>query len=156
MAKATDTFGIVLTADEGERARLAAAVDAFATTNTFPDKERFELQACLREALMAIVEQGFEDGDEHDIDIQMLFQRKRRILTIRIVDDGRTLNASCPLALPDRALQAQSLPPDDSRLGLVREWADQMSYFRQGRYNHLILSRTMPERPDSPAAVSSA
>ena len=156
MANATDTFGIVLKNDAREYARLRAAVDDFTATNRFPDEERFELQACLQEAVLDIVTHGFDNGDEHEIDVQMLFQRKRRILTIRIVDDGKTLDAFGARALPDRAPQAQRQPLSDSRLGAEHRYADHVSCFRQGRYNHLILSRTIPEPLNSLAAPPSA
>ena len=156
MANATDTFGIVLKNDVRECARLRAAVDDFAATNRFPDEERFELQACLQEAVLDIVTHGFDDGEEHDIDIQMLFQRKRRILTIRIADDGKLLNACRASAPPDRATRAQSRRRDDFGFAAVHGYADHVSCFRQGRYNHLILSRTIPEPLNSLAATPSA
>lgn len=156
MANATDTFGIVLKNDVRECVRLRAAIDDFTAKNKFPDEEKFELQACLQEAVMNVVQKGFDSDVEHEIDIQMLFQRKRRILTIRVVDDGKTLNACGGIDLPDRASQGQVQLPDGWRLGLVHRYADQISCFRQGRYNHLILSRTIPEPPSSSAATPSA
>ena len=156
MANATDTFGIVLKNDVRECARLRAAINEFTATNKFPDEEGFELQACLQEAVMTIVKQGFDDGEEHDIDIQMLFQRKRRILTIRIADDGKKRNACRASAPPDRAARAQSQRRDDLGFAAVYGYADRVSCFRQGRYNHFILSRTIPERLNSLAATPSA
>lgn len=156
MAKATDTFGIVLKNDVRECVRLRAAIDDFTAKNKFPDEEKFELQACLQEAVMDIVKGGFDNGDDHEIDIQMLFQRKRRILTIRIADDARTLNAFGGSDLPDRASQGHDHSPGASGLCSMRRYADHVSCFRQGRYNHLILSRTIPERLNSLATTPSA
>ena len=156
MTRATDTFGIVLKNSVRECTRLRAAIDDFTTTNKFPEDERFELQACLQEAVMDIVKHGFDDSDEHDIDIQMLFQRKRRILTTRIVDDGKRFNSFVENSPRDHVSQGQSQSLDGSDLCSVRRYADEVSYFRQGRYNHLILSRTIPERLNSPDATPSA
>ena len=156
MIKATDTFSIVLKNSVRECARLRAAVDDFTETNKFPDDERFELQACLQEAVMDIVKRGFDDGDEHSIDVQMLFQRKRRILTIRIVDEGKGFNSFGENSPRDRVSQGPSQSLDGSRPCSVRRYADQMSWFRQSHFNHLILSRTIPEQLNSLAATPSA
>lgn len=156
MTKATDTFGIVLKNSVQECARLRAAIGDFANANEFPDEEGFELQACLQEALVSIARDGSSDGGERDIDIQMLFQRTRRVLTMRIAFDGTRLDAVSENSPPNRAPQAQSQLQDDPGLCPVRRYADQVSCFRQGRYNHLILSRIISERPSSPAATHSA
>ena len=156
MTKATDTFGIVLKNDVREFARLRAAIGDFAETNKFPDEERFELQACVQEALMTIAGHGLDDTDEHDIDIQMLFQRKRRILTLRVAYGATRFDASAENSPPNRASQVRSQLQDDPGLCSMRRYADQMSCFRQGRYNHLILSRIVPERLSSSVATHSA
>ena len=156
MTKATDTFGIVLKNSVRECARLRAAIGDFAETNTFPDEEGFELQACLQEAMMNIARIAPGDGGGHHIDIQMLFQRKRRILTVRVAYDGARLGTCVENTPPDRALQVQNRMLDDPGLCPLREYADQVSCFRQGRYNHLILSRIIPERLTSSAAALSA
>ena len=156
MTKATDTFGIVLKSSVRECTRLRAAIDEFVETNKFPAEEGFKLQACLQDALMSIAKHGLGDTGEHDIDIQMLFQRKRRILTLRVAYDATRFDAVGENSPPDRSSQVQSQLPDAPHLCSVRRYADQVSCFRQGRYNHLILSRIIPERPNSPAAAHSA
>ena len=141
MTKATDTFGIVLKNSVRECTRLRVAIDEFTETNKFPDEEGFELRACLQEVVMTIAKYGCDDADEHDIDIQILFQRKSRILTVRVAYDGTSFDAVGENSPPDRSSQVQSQLPDAPGLCPVRRYADQVSCFRQGRYNHLILSR---------------
>ena len=156
MANATDTFGIILKNDVRECARLRKAIEEFSALNKFPQEERFELQLCLQEAVMNIVTRGCDDGEEHDIDVQVLFQRKGRILLLRIADDGKTLNSLGESSLPDHGSQVQRQSPEDSVFYSVRKYADDMSYFRQGRINHLILSKVISATSDSSPAEPSA
>lgn len=141
----TSSLGIVLKCDGQMCSRLEAAIDDFSAQNAFPEEERNALQRCLHDILGTIVVNHGRGGtDKHDVDIQMLYQRIRRVLTIRIVDDGkmfRSSGESTPPA-PDSRLPCQSL--DDPGLRSVRAYADHSSYFRQGRFNHLILSRVVP------------
>ena len=87
------THGIVLKNDEREHARLHEAVDAFAKRSLLSDAESVALQFCLEEAFLNIVKHGFDDVDEHEIDVQLHFLMDKRVLLIWIVDDGKTLES---------------------------------------------------------------
>ena len=153
MAEASDsgmigpavTHGIILKNDEREHARLHEAVDAFAKRSAFSEAEKVALQFCLEEAFLNIVKYGFDDVDEHEIDVQLHFLLDKRVLVIWIVDDGNTLESfdrDSPQEL-DQLVRDQS----SGKLGLylVRKYTRHVSYCREGGYNHLILSKKISD-----------
>ena len=141
MTNTSSHFSIVLKNEEYELARLREAIDEFTKLNEFSEKERFELQLCLEEALKNIVKYGFDDIDEHSIDVQVLFQVDERTLVVRIVDDGNAFNSFRESALQDLDTLLQGQSSGGLGFGLLRKYTGNISYHRQGGFNHLVLTK---------------
>ena len=75
-------LALVIRNDIRELVRVAAAVDEFADRHRFPPESRFEVQLCIEEILMYIVEHGFDDSGEHDIRLDLELDVEGRNLVI--------------------------------------------------------------------------
>ena len=143
-----NVLSISLKHSEYERADFREAIDDFAERNHFPEEETYKLQLCLEEAIINVAKYGFQDSDEHDIDIQMEFRVDSRSLVIRILDDGTMFDSFSESHLHDFDSHLQSQSSGVLGLYLVRKYADTVSYRRQGDRNHLMLSKTISRKPN--------
>ena len=121
--------------------RVAAAVDEFADRHRFPPQSRFEVQLCIEEILMYIVEHGFDDSGEHDNRLDLEMDVEGRNLVVRIVDDGVEQDPASIEYRPDATLEERVV--DGLGLHLVHAYVDELSYRREGGRNHLSLSKSI-------------
>ena len=75
------TLGLVLKNDSSELGRLAEAVDEFSERHELPAEARFELQLCLEELVLNVVNYGFDAPGEHDIRVDLEVGGEPRVLT---------------------------------------------------------------------------
>ncbi len=143
MTGATRTLSLVLRNDSHELIRCAEAIDEFADRNHFPEKARFELQLCLEEAVMNIVNYGFDDTEEHDIHVDVRLRDDGRTLVVRVVDDGNELDPFGEDAEPDLDAFLQDQAMGGLGFHLMRKYTDALSYRREDGRNHLVLTRTI-------------
>ena len=132
-------LALVIRNDNRELVRVAAAVDEFADRHRFPPQSRFEVQLCIEEILMYIVEHGFDDAGEHDIRLDLEMDVEGRNLVVRIVDDGVEQDPASIEYRPDATLEERVV--DGLGLHLVHAYVDELSYRREGGRNHLSLSK---------------
>lgn len=141
MTEATKTLGLVLKNDTYELARFSEAVDDFAERNDFSEKDRYEIQLCLEEVFMNVVNYGFDDLDEHDIQVDLQLRDDNRTLVARVIDDGRPFD---PLA-EAQGSDLDTLLEDHAMGGigyrLVHKYVDDISYRHQDGRNHLTLTK---------------
>ncbi len=134
VTEGSKVLSLALKNSNTELLRLSEEVDAFADRHALADDTRFGLQLCLEEAVMNVVNYGFDDLDEHDILIDLSLQDDDRSLRLAIVDDGVDLGY-----LDERGsfLEDQTL----GGLGflLMRQYSDDLSYERRDGRNHLLL-----------------
>ena len=71
------TLGLVLKNDSSELGRLAEAVDEFSERHELPAEARFELQLCLEELVLNVVNYGFDAPGEHDIRVDWRSEASR-------------------------------------------------------------------------------
>ena len=133
------TLGLVIRNDYRELVRVAAAVDEFAERHRFPPRSRFEVQLCVEEILMGIVERAFDDVRKHDISLVLELDVGGRNLVVRFVDDGVERDPASIGYQPDAALEERVV--DDLGLHLVRAYVDTLSYRREDGLNYLSLSK---------------
>ena len=143
MANATNTLSLVLKNDSYELVRFSEAIDEFAERNRFPEKDRFELQLCLEEAVMNVVNYGFDDIREHDLHVELRLHDDNRTLVVRIVDDGKELDPFGESAAPDLDAFLQDQAMGGLGFHLMRKYTDDISYRRQDGCNHLTLTKTV-------------
>ena len=127
--------------DDGELERVAEAVDEFADRHGFPQEDRFQVQLCIEEVLMYIVEHGPDDAGVHWIELQLDMNDETRSLAVRTVDDGRELEPGSFMFQPGPDTIVEETVVDGLGLHLVRTYVDELRYRREDGRNHLSLSK---------------
>ena len=146
MTDSATSISLLLKNDADELLRLSQEVDAFIDRNALSDDTRFGLQLCLEEALMNVINFGFDDLDEHDILIEISLQDDPhsdcRTLKLSLVDDGMELGY-----LEERDLELDSFLQDQAFGGLgfhlMRQYSDDLAYERKDGRNHLLLTKNI-------------
>ena len=137
------SLGLVVRYDSGELERVAEAVDAFADRHGFPQQDRFQVQLCLEEMLMYIIEHGHDDDGAHEIEVHLEMNDENRRLEIRTVDGGRELEPGALMFQPSPDTIGEESVVDGLGLHLVRTYVDDLRYRRGNGRNHLSLSKTI-------------
>ena len=126
--------------DSRELERVAEALDEFADRHRFPQEDRFQLQLCVEEILMYIVERGYDDAAAHRIEVSLEIDESRSLI-VRIVDDGRALDPKSFMFQPGADTMLEETVVDGLGLHLVRTYVDDLGYRRENGRNHLSLSK---------------
>ena len=127
--------------DSRELERVGEAVDEFAERHGFAHQDRFQVQLCIEEVLMYIMEHGFDDAGAHRIEVHLEMNDEDRGLAIRTVDDGRELEPGSFMFQPGPDTIVEETVVDGLGLHLVRTYADEMRYRRENGRNHLSLRK---------------
>ena len=127
--------------DRRELERVGEAVDDFAERHGFPHQDRFQVQLCIEEVLMYIVEHGFDDTGTHRIEVHLRMHDEDRSLTIRTVDDGRELEPGAFMFQPGPDTIREETVVEGLGLHLVRTYVDEMRYRRENGRNVLRLNK---------------
>ena len=129
--------------DSGDLGRVAAAVDEFADRHDFPRQDRYQVQLCIEEIFMYIVEHGYDDAGAHRIEVQLEMKEGDGRLEIGIVDDGRELVPGSLMFQPGPDTIEEESVVDGLGLHLVRTYVDDMRYRRENGRNRLSLSKSI-------------
>ena len=125
--------------------RVAAAVDEFADRHRFPQQDRFQVQLCIEEILVYIVEHGYDDAGTHRIEIRLDMNDKNRNLAIRTVDDGRELEPGSFMFQPGPDTIQEESVVDGLGLHLVRTYVDELKYRHEDGRNYLSLTKRIDD-----------
>ncbi len=123
--------------------RVAEAVDDFADGHRFPEDDRFQIQLCLEEILLYIVDYGYDDSATHQIEVRLEMDEEARGLLIGIVDDGCGVDPDSYMFQPGRDTIEEENVLDGLGLHLVRSYVDTLDYRREEGRNHLDLRKTI-------------
>ena len=137
------TLGLVLKNDSSELGRLAEAVDEFSERHELPAEACFELQLCLEELVLNVVNYGFDAPGEHDIRVDLEVGGEPRVLTVRIVDDGSEFNPLTDASEPDLDASLEDRAVGGLGVYFVRKFMDDVSYRREDGHNHLTLAKNL-------------
>ena len=137
------SLGLVVPYDSRELERVAAAVDDFADRHGFPQQDRFQVQLCIEEILMYIIEHGHDDASGHEIEVHLKMDDENRRLEIRTVDGGRELEPGSLMFQPGPDTIGEESVVDGLGLHLVRTYVDDLRYRRENGRNHHSLSKTI-------------
>ena len=137
------SLGLSVRNDSGDLGRVAAAVDDFADRHGFPQQDRYQVQLCIEEILMYIVEHGYDDAGEHRIEVHLEMNEEDRSLTIGIVDDGRELEPGSFMFQPGPDTIQEESVVDGVGLHLVRTYVDDLRYQRENGRNLTSLSKSI-------------
>lgn len=138
-----DAVDLVIKNDSRELGRLAEAVDDFSERNAIAAETRFELQLCLEELVLNVVNHGFDNPGQHDIRIGIALNDDGRVLTIRVVDDGREFDPLTDTPAPDLDASLEDRAVGGLGVFLVRKIMDEVSYRRKDGLNHLTLTKNL-------------
>lgn len=139
--EAAPSLSLVVRNGRGELERVAEALDGFADRHGLPQQDRFQLQLCLEETLMYIVERGHDDSDTQRIEVHLQVDEESRSLAIRFVDDGRELDPDSLMFQPGPDTIQEETVVDGLGLHLVRTYVDDLRYRREDGRNYLSLSK---------------
>ncbi|UNC93879.1 ATP-binding protein [Candidatus Contubernalis alkalaceticus] len=123
-----------------ELERLANLLEKFGEVNHLPLKAIMDINLALDEIFTNIVSYGFEDDNEHFINIHI--SKVGKELTIKIEDSGVPFN---PLEVPDPEL---NLPLEERTIGglgihFVKNMVQKIKYERLQDKNVLVLKKIL-------------
>ena len=137
------TFRLVLKNDTVELERLTAAVDEFADRHCVGDDARFQLQLCLEEMVLNVINYGFEDGAEHEIHVDFEFQIDSRVITVNILDDGRKFDPLTEVPEPNVDAKLEDRSIGGLGVHFVRKFMDGADYRHVDGRNRLTLTKNV-------------
>jgi len=121
---------------------LSNHFDIFAKDNKLADKVIHDVQLALDEVVTNIVEYGYDDDDEHLIDIKFILNEQS--LKIIIIDDANPYNI-LDKEDPDTSLSLDDKPIGGLGIYLVKHLMTNINYdYRDGK-NHLLLTKSLSE-----------
>ena len=117
---------------------LSAFIEKFSAERDLPGNAPMEINLVLEELIVNTIFYGYDDQDEHTIDINIAFEDK--ILQLQIGDDGREFN---PLLHPeaDTTSDLSERKPGGLGIHFVRKIMDEITYTRSGNKNILKLTK---------------
>ena len=116
--------------------------DIFAKDNELPAKVIHDVQLALDEVVTNIVEYGYDDDDEHLIDIKFILNEQS--LKIIIIDDAKPYNI-LDKKDPDTSLSLEEKPIGGLGIYLVKRLMTNIDYdYRDGK-NYLLLTKSFTE-----------
>lgn len=140
---AESALRIVLKNDSFELGRLRESLDEFADRHRIPDKARFDLQLCLEELVLNVINYGFEDDAEHEIHVDFEVRLDPRTVTVHILDDGRKFDPLAEVPEPDVEGDLEDRAVGGLGVHFVRQFMDGASYRRDGEKNCLTLTKNV-------------
>ena len=131
-----------LSNNQPEIRNLSNRFDIFAKDNKLADKVIHDVQLALDEVVTNIVEYGYDDDDEHLIDIKFILNEQS--LKIIIIDDAKPYNI-LDNKDPDTSLSLDEKPIGGLGIYLVKRLMTNIDYdYRDGK-NHLLLTKSFTE-----------
>jgi len=130
-----------LLADMAGLEKADKTLDELALAVQLPEETLFQVRLVLEEVLMNVISYGAGDGAVPHVQLNMA--QKDGTLSLEIADNGIAFD---PLQLPAPDLDAEI---DDRPIGglgifLVRELMDSVTYRRDGDWNRLMVTKTVP------------
>ncbi len=132
---------LVLKNDSFELGRLAEAFDDFADRHRISDEARFQLQLCSEEMVLNIINHGFDDGGEHEIQVCFEFRIDSRTITVDILDDGRKFDPLTQVPAPDTDAKLGDRAVGGLGFHIVRTFMDGVGYRHERGKNRLTLTK---------------
>ena len=121
--------------------RVAEAIDDFAEQHGLPQPDRFQIQLCIEETIMYIVERGHDDVGTHGIEVHLEMGDEERSLAIRFVNRGREVSPDSFMLQPGPDTIEEETIVEGLGLHLVRTYVDDLRYRHEDGRNYLSLSK---------------
>ena len=130
------TLSISFANDMQELTHVLQVVNVFLEPRALPSKLVYAVNLILEEILMNIIKYGYDDGESHEIEVQIEVEQEEVALTV--IDDGREFN---PLTVPppDRSKSAMDRLEEGLGLQFVRHMRNAIEYRREEDKNILKI-----------------
>ena len=131
-----NTLSISFANDMQELTHVLQVVNVFLEPRALPSKLVYAVNLILEEILMNIIKYGYDDGESHDIEVQIEVEQEEVALTV--IDDGKEFN---PLTIPkpDHSKSAMDRLEEGLGLQFVRHMRNAMEYRREENKNILKI-----------------
>ncbi|MDP3398438.1 MAG: ATP-binding protein [Bacteroidales bacterium] len=120
--------------------RVALFLDELGTSWGLHDSLAANLNLVIEEALTNIILYGYNDSDNHIIEI--LLTRGDGQISITIKDDGLEFDPT-KMRDPDTTLSVEERPVGGLGIFLIKQIMDKVQYMREGKINYLILTKNI-------------
>jgi anti-sigma regulatory factor (Ser/Thr protein kinase) len=119
-----------------ELTHVLQVVNVFLEPRALPSKLVYAVNLILEEILMNIIKYGYDDGESHEIEVQIEVEQEEIALTV--IDDGREFN---PLTVPppDHSKSAMDRLEEGLGLQFVRHMRNAIEYRREEDKNILKI-----------------
>ena len=114
--------------------------DDYSKENKLTEKTSHDIQMALDELLTNIVSYGYEDTDEHWIDVH--FGVDDGVLKVEIVDDSKPYNI-LERDDPDISLSMEDKPIGGLCVFLIKKLMSSVDYYTKERKNHLVMTKEL-------------
>jgi len=131
-----NTLSISFANDMQELTHVLQVVNVFLEPRALPSKLVYAVNLILEEILMNIIKYGYDDGESHEIEVQIEVEQEEIALTV--IDDGREFN---PLTVPppDHSKSAMDRLEEGLGLQFVRHMRNAIEYRREEDKNILKI-----------------
>ena len=131
-----NTLSISFANDMQELTHLLQVVNVFLEPRALSSKLVYAVNLILEEILMNIIKYGYDDGESHEIEVQIEVEQEEVALTV--IDDGREFN---PLTVPppDHSKSAMDRLEEGLGLQFVRHMRNAIEYRREEDKNILKI-----------------
>ncbi|MBW2392010.1 MAG: ATP-binding protein [Syntrophobacteria bacterium] len=131
-----NTLSISFANDMQELTHVLQVVNVFLEPRALPSKLVYAVNLILEEILMNIIKYGYDDGESHEIEVQIEVEQEEVAFTV--IDDGREFN---PLTIPppDHSKSAMDRLEEGLGLQFVRHMRNAIEYRREEDKNILKI-----------------
>ena len=114
--------------------------DDYSKENKLTEKTVHDIQMALDELLTNIVNYGYEDTDEHRIDVR--FGINDDALMVEIIDDSKPYNI-LEQDNPDISLSVEDKPIGGLGIFLIKKLMSNVDYYTKEGKNHLVMTKEL-------------
>jgi len=140
-ASGSRRLDICLRNDLADIRSLASQVERFGATHGVPSGAIFNLNLALDELLTNTVSYGYDDDGIHAILVTLTLEDNT--LTAEIEDDGRPFDPLSDAPEPDLDSDIEDRSIGGLGTYFVKAFMDDVSYFRDGNKNRIILTKSL-------------
>ena len=123
-----------------ELPKVAQFIEELGGSWSLPDTLTENLNLVLEEAISNTILYGYEDTDNHTIEI--IFNKSESQISITIKDDGLEFDPTKKRD-PDTTLSAEERPVGGLGIFLIKQLMDNVQYLREEKINYLILTKNI-------------